>query len=119
MSNTPTIDRENTLPVQVVFTDLHEESVNHKLHGEHYDPHLELIEGSLLGRTEEELWDKYQYAKTKEDFDALQKDASNYRDNLRDHWNMMKNSERDNKATFITYLINKMLVKRMKLLGIE
>ena len=84
LSSTPAIDIENEFPIRAVFTGLHETSVRKKAAGEPYDTHLELIEASLLGPEEEGIWDEYQAATTRKDFDALQKAVAEYRRKLHD-----------------------------------
>ena len=119
LSSTPAIDIENEFPIRAVFTGLHEASVRKKAAGEPYDTHLELIESSLLGPEEEGIWDEYQAATTRKDFDALQKAVGEYRLKLHDTWGTIPDPKRNNKAIFIAYVINKMLVKRVQYLGLE
>ena len=115
---TATLNIEDTLPVKVIFRSLREESLKHKAQGEQYDPHLELIEWSLLGKEEEELWDEYQEAKAKCDFDELERQVEAYRVRLRTEWNSLSEAERNNKAMFIAFLTNKMIVKEWRNVGV-
>ncbi len=114
-----TIDLENTLPIRVVFTNLRELSARKHAVGETYDPHLELIEASLLGPDEERLWDEYQEAKAKGDFDELEKQVEAYRARLRNGWSSLPEAERNNKEMFIAFLTNKMIVKEWRNGGIS